>query len=191
MQRKHKGIERELAPIKDKVGQVSQLGQDVIDSFPAERKNIEQRIRDVQEKWEMLENKANERSKRLEDAVGMQLFTSGVKTLLQWVDSTKNALNANEHIGNVQTAKDLLNKHEDIGNEIRAEQDGFESLIQLRQKMFGRQPCQEIEKKRQLVEERKIVLRGWQRKRDWLRQMRYLQLIHREADQLDALTSAL
>eukprot|EP00092_Neocalanus_flemingeri_P017139 GFUD01018536.1.p1 GENE.GFUD01018536.1~~GFUD01018536.1.p1 ORF type:complete len:428 (+),score=136.20 GFUD01018536.1:157-1440(+) len=98
LQRKHKGIERELAPIKDKVGQVSQLGQDVIDSFPAERANIEQRTRDVQEKWEMLENKARERSKRLEDAVGMQLFTSGVKTLQQWVDSTKNALNANEVI---------------------------------------------------------------------------------------------
>jgi len=30
LQRKHKGTERELAPIKDKVGQVPQLGQDVI-----------------------------------------------------------------------------------------------------------------------------------------------------------------
>ena len=37
LQRKHKGLERELAPIKDKVGQVSQLGADVIQSFPAER----------------------------------------------------------------------------------------------------------------------------------------------------------
>ena len=101
LQRKHKGIERELAPIKDKVGQVSQLGQDVIDSFPSERDNVEQRTRDVQEKWEMLENKARERSKRLEDAVGMQLFTSGVKTLQQWVDTTKNALNANEHVRDV------------------------------------------------------------------------------------------
>ena len=43
LQRKHKGIEMELAPIKDKVGQVSQLGQYVIDSFPAEREIIEQR----------------------------------------------------------------------------------------------------------------------------------------------------
>jgi hypothetical protein len=34
LQRKHKGLERELAPIKDKVGQVSQLGADVIQSFP-------------------------------------------------------------------------------------------------------------------------------------------------------------
>ena len=76
-----RGIERELAPIKDKVGQVSQLGKDVIDSFPAERENIELSTSDVQKKWEMLENKARERSKRLEDAVEMQLFISGVETL--------------------------------------------------------------------------------------------------------------
>ena len=42
------------------------MGQDVIDSFPVERENIEQKTRDVQVKWEMLENKARE---RLEDAV--------------------------------------------------------------------------------------------------------------------------
>ena len=102
LQRKHKGIERELAPIKDKVVQVSQLGKDVIDGFPSERAQIEQTIREVQEKWEMLENKAMDRSKRLEDAVGMQLFTSGVRTLLQWVDDTKNALNTNENVRDVQ-----------------------------------------------------------------------------------------
>ena len=50
LQRKHKGIKRELPPIKDKVGHVTQLGQDPIDSFPAERENIEQRAQDVQEK---------------------------------------------------------------------------------------------------------------------------------------------
>jgi len=34
LQRKHKGVERELAPIKDKVRQVSQLGKDVVVGFP-------------------------------------------------------------------------------------------------------------------------------------------------------------
>lgn len=34
LQRKHKGVERELAPIKDKVGQVSQLGKYVLVGFP-------------------------------------------------------------------------------------------------------------------------------------------------------------
>ena len=192
LQRKHKGLERELAPIKDKVGQVSQLGADVIQSFPAERDNIGERIADVQARWEMLENKAAERSRRLEDAVGMQLFTSGVRTLLQWVDATKAALNSTDAtVRDVQTAEELLNKHAEVGDEIRAKQDEFTSLISLGQKMYTRQPTQETEEQVQrLGEERKAVLRGWQEKGDYLRQVRDLQLFNREADQVDASTSA-
>ena len=162
LQRKHKGLERELAPIKDKVGQVSQLGADVIQGFPSERENIEEKIQDVQARWEMLENKAAERSRRLEDAVGMQLFTSGVRTLLQWVDATKAALNSTDAtVRDVQTAEELLNKHAEVGDEIRAKQDEFTSLISLGQKMYTRQPTQETEEQVQrLGEERKAVLRG-------------------------------
>ena len=191
LQRKHKGIERELAPIKDKVVQVSQLGKDVIDGFPSERVKIEGMIQDIQEKWEMLENKAMDRSRRLEDAVGLQLFNSGVKTLVQWVGDTKLSLNTHHNIKDVQTAEELLNKHAETGDDIRAKQDEFNSLIQLGQKMYGRQPSQEMEEKiASLSEERKAVLRGWQEKGDFLRQVRDLQLFNREADRLDATTSA-
>ena len=63
--------------------------------------------------------------------------------------------------------------------------------MQLGQKMYGRQPVQETEEKiNSLGEERKAVLRGWLEKGDWLRQVRDLQLFNREADQLDASTSA-
>jgi len=67
-----------------------------------ESDNIEDRLSDIQAKWEMLENKAKERSKRLEDAVGMQLFNNGVSSLLLWIDSTKSALNATETVRDVQ-----------------------------------------------------------------------------------------
>ena len=71
--------------------------------------------------------------------------------------------NANEHV---------------IGDEIRAKQDEFGSLMQLGQKMYGRQPGQKTEEKiNSLGEDRKVVLRGWQ-------------VFNREADQLDASTSA-
>ena len=175
LQRKRKGLERELALVKDKVGQVSQLGADVIQSLPAERDNIGKRIA----VGDAGEQGGGEES---EDAVGMQLFTSGVRTLLQWVDAT---------VRNVQTAEQLLHKHAEVGDEIRAKQDEFTSLISLGQKMYIRQPTKETEEQVQrLGEERKAVLRGWQEKGDYLRQVRDLQLFNREADQVDASTSA-
>ena len=42
----------------------------------------------IQEQWEMLERRAKERSRRLEDAVGMQLFNNGVRGVLEWAAST-------------------------------------------------------------------------------------------------------
>ena len=122
----------------------------------------------------------------------MQLFTSGVRTLLQWVDATKAALNSTDAtVRDVQTAEELLNKHAEVGDEIRAKQDEFTSLISLGQKMYTRQPTQETEEQVQrLGEERKAVLRGWQEKGDYLRQVRDLQLFNREADQVDTSTSA-
>ena len=149
------------------------------------------RLSDVQARWEMLENKARERSRRLEDAVGMQLFTSGRSALLQWVEATRAGLAADTTVRDVQTAELLLNKHAEVGDEIRAKQDEFNSLISLGQKMYARTPSQETEEQvQQLGEARKAILRGWQEKGDYLRQVRDLQVFHREADQVDASTSA-
>ena len=114
------------------------------------RENIEQRTRDVQEKCKVLKDKAKERSNRLEDAVEMKLFTHGVKTLNQWVDTTKNALNASEHVRDIQTAE--------IGDEIRAIQDEVGPLIHMGQKMYGRPPSHKT------GEEMKAVLMGCQEK---------------------------
>ena len=72
----------------------------------------------------------------------------------QWVDSTKNALNANEHVRDVQTAEDLLNKHAKIGDEIRANQDEFGSLIQLGLKMYR---TEIVEVNNFVAEKRKLV----------------------------------
>ena len=71
----------------------------------------------------MLESRAAERSRRLEDAVGNQLFNNGVKQILAWVDNTKSNLNTNENVRDVQTAEELLNQHAEIGDDIRAYQE--------------------------------------------------------------------
>ena len=132
-----------------------------------------------------------ERSKRLEDAVGMQLFTSGVKTLQQWVDTTKNFLDIQEKEIDIDI-KTALNIHAGIGNEIKNKQSKFDLLFELSQQMYGYGclPFKEKEKMDSLGEELDTFLRGWQNKGDWLKQVRELQLFNREADQLDASTSA-
>ena len=71
-----------------------------------ERENREQRIQDVQEKREMLENKAREMSKRLEDAV--QLWQKMyVRQPSQETEQKMHSLGWQEKGGWLRKVKDL------------------------------------------------------------------------------------
>ncbi|XP_063863704.1 spectrin beta chain, non-erythrocytic 2-like isoform X24 [Scylla paramamosain] len=192
LQRKHDQLERELAPVEEKVRRVNLLADSVKASYPRERHAVETRQEEVQQYWGQLKGKAVERRNRLEEAVGQQIFLNSAKSLLNWVGDVKNELNSNEPARDVTTAEILLKSHQDLGDDIRAHQDEFSELSQLGEKLLKRNPdfAEVKEKMAQLGEEQRAIHRGWQEKGDWLRQCMDLQLFNREADQIDAATSS-
>ncbi|KAK4313156.1 hypothetical protein Pmani_015473 [Petrolisthes manimaculis] len=192
LQRKHDQLERELAPVEEKVRRVNLLADSVKASYPRERHAVEERQAEVQQYWGQLKGKAVERRNRLEEAVGQQIFLNSAKSLLNWVGDVKNALNADEPARDVTTAEHLLKSHQDLGDDIRAHEDEFNELSQLGEKLLKRNPdfAEVKEKMAQLGEEQGAIHRGWQEKGDWLRQCMDLQLFNREADQIDAATSS-
>ncbi|XP_069954037.1 spectrin beta chain, non-erythrocytic 5 isoform X2 [Cherax quadricarinatus] len=192
LQRKHDQLERELAPVEEKVRRVNLLADSVKASYPRERHAVEARQEEVQQYWGQLKGKAVERRNRLEEAVGQQIFLNSAKSLLNWVGDVKNALNSDEPARDVTTAEHLLKSHQDLGDDIRAHQDEFTELGQLGEKLVRRNPdFSEVQEKMALLgEEQRAIHRGWQEKGDWLRQCMDLQLFNREADQIDAATSS-
>ncbi|XP_042865885.1 spectrin beta chain, non-erythrocytic 5-like isoform X7 [Penaeus japonicus] len=192
LQRKHDQLERELAPVEEKVRRVNLLADSVKASYPRERHAVEDRQEEIQQYWGQLKGKALERRNRLEEAVGQQIFLNSAKSLLNWVGDVKNALNSDEPARDVTTAEHLLKSHQDLGDDIRAHQDEFNELGQLGEKLLKRNPdFSEVKEKMALLgEEQRAIHRGWQEKGDWLRQCMDLQLFNREADQIDAATSS-
>ncbi|XP_076029013.1 spectrin beta chain, non-erythrocytic 5 kst isoform X3 [Oratosquilla oratoria] len=192
LQRKHDQLERELAPIQEKVSRVNLLANSVKASYPHERKTVEKRQAEIQDLWQQLRGKASDRRTRLEEAVGKQIFLNSAKSLLNWVGDVKHALNADEAARDVTTAEQLLKSHQDLRDEIRAHQDEFNELNQLGEKLAKRNPdFDDVKEKMALLnEEQSAIYRGWQEKGDWLRQCMDLQLFNREADQIDAATSS-
>lgn len=192
LQRKHDQLERELAPVEEKVRRVNLLADSVKASYPRERHAVEARQEEIQQYWGQLKGKAVERRNRLEEAVGQQIFLNSAKSLLNWVGDVKNALNSDEPARDVTTAEHLLKSHQDLGDDIRAHQDEFNELGQLGEKLMKRNPdFDEVKEKMALLdEEQRAIHRGWQEKGDWLRQCMDLQLFNREADQIDAATSS-
>jgi len=85
LQRRHGNLERELAPVQDKVERVNLLAASVKNNYPNEKENVHNRQKEIQSLWENVKTKALERRTRLEDAVGQQIFINSSKNLLGWL----------------------------------------------------------------------------------------------------------
>ncbi|KAL1131759.1 hypothetical protein AAG570_011372 [Ranatra chinensis] len=193
LQRRHQHLERELAPVEEKVNRVNLLANSVKASYPNEKSNVNSRQKDVLELWEKVKSKATERRSRLENAVGQQVFMNSSKNLLNWVMSVREALNADEIARDVATAESLLKKHQDdVKDDIKAHDDEFREVSELGGQLLLRNPGLVEVKDRlgKLSTEHAAVYRDWEDKNDWLKQCLDLQLFNKEADHIDAATSS-
>ncbi|KAK9874725.1 hypothetical protein WA026_005540 [Henosepilachna vigintioctopunctata] len=192
LQRKHDNLERELNPLEEKVSKVILLANSVKTAYPSEKENVIEKQREIEDLWQKVKDKAMERRARLEDAVGLQIFDNGCKDLLSWVADVKKEINAENTVRDVQTAENLLKHHKDLEKEILSKDDEFKQLANL-----GRKLCKSHENKEEILgkvqrleEEQAALMRGWKEKLHWIEQCLQLQNFNREADNIDAATSA-
>ncbi|XP_050079457.1 spectrin beta chain, non-erythrocytic 1 [Anopheles maculipalpis] len=195
LQRRHENLERELAPVKEKVNRVNLLGNTVKNSYPSERDNVGEKQREIQNLWQKVQEKAKERRSRLENAVGQQIFNNSTKALLSWIAECNNQLNAEETARDVETAEKLLKKHKDLGEDINAHDDEFAQLAKLGQQILDRNPAltedpEMANKIAKLEAERQQLHGAWLSKEKKLQQCIELQIFNREADKIDATTKS-
>ncbi|XP_035899186.1 spectrin beta chain, non-erythrocytic 1 isoform X2 [Anopheles stephensi] len=195
LQRRHENLERELAPVKEKVNRVNLLGNTVKNSYPSERDNVSEKQREIQNLWQKVQEKAKERRSRLENAVGQQIFNNSTKALLSWIAGCNNQLNAEETARDVETAEKLLKKHKDLGEDIQAHDDEFAQLAKLGQQILDRNPAltedpEMANKIAKLEAERQQLHAAWLAKEKKLQQCIELQVFNREADKIDATTKS-
>lgn len=192
LQRRHQHLERELAPLEEKVTRVNLLGNSVKNSYPNERQNVTGRQKEIKDMWKQTQNKAMERRSRLENAVGQQIFINSTNRLLAWVQSVKDELNANEKARDVETAENLLKKHNELGDEIKSQSDEFKELIALGKQLQQRNP--NLNDVNELIErleaDQSDLHRAWLEKKQRLQQGVELQVFNREADKIDATTKS-
>lgn len=192
LQRRHQHLERELAPLEEKVTRVNLLGNSVKNSYPNERANVTTRQKEIKDMWKQTQNKARERRSRLENAVGQQIFINSTKNLLAWVESVKDELNSYVKARDVETAENLVKKHNELGDEIKSQNDEFKELIALGIQLQQRNPnlTDVNELIERLIAEQDAVQRGWLDKQKRLQQGVELQIFNREADKIDATTKS-
>uniref|UniRef100_A0A6B2E568 Putative beta chain spectrin n=1 Tax=Phlebotomus kandelakii TaxID=1109342 RepID=A0A6B2E568_9DIPT len=192
LQRRHQNLERELAPIQEKVNRVNLLANSVKSSYPSERANVTQRQNEIQEIWKNVQNKAHERRARLENAVGQQIFENSSKNLLSWVEETNAVLSADVIAKDVETAKNLQKSHMDLGDEIRTKDDEFHEVIGLGTQLHQRNPkLREVAEMIEVLQQAQSNIHEmWPEKQKFLDNCLELQVFNREADKIDATTKS-
>lgn len=192
LQRRHQHLERELAPLEEKVTRVNLLGNSVKSSYPNEQVNVTNRQKEIKEMWRQTQDKAKERRSRLENAVGQQIFINSARNLLAWVESVKEVLNAKEKARDVETAENLLKKHNELGDEIKTQNDEFKEVIALGNQLKQRNPNSNdfADLIDRLIIEQDTVHSSWLDKQKRLQQGVELQIFNREADKIDATTKS-
>lgn len=192
LQRRHQNLERELAPVEEKVNRVTYLGNSVKNAYPAERDNVNARQQEVQDMWQQVQQRGSELRARIESEVGQQIFNNSAKTLLAWIDSVKDQLNADESARDVETANNLLKKHNDLGDDIKEHDNEFVEVIQLGKQLSDGKPnmAETVQLIDRLKAEQDAIHRGWSEKQKWLLQCVELQNFNREADKIDATTKS-
>lgn len=189
-QRKHENLERELAPIEEKLGKVNILADNVWSSFPSEKANVASRQKQLKDAWEVVKEKAIEKRNRLEEHLGIQVFINSSKQLLTWCRGyAKDALTQSDTSArDVATAELYLKTHEDLGFEIAAKHDDFVELEVLGSKILNQRPNDEVnELLNDLKKEKEELRQKWQEKDNWLKQCKDLMIFNQEADHLETM----
>lgn len=188
LQRKHEGLERDLAALGDKIRQLDETANRLMQTHPEAAETIYAKQKEINEEWTQLTAKANARKEKLLDSCDLQHFLSDYRDLMSWITSMMGLVSAEELATDVTGAEALLERHQEHKTEIDARAGTFQAF-----EMFGQQLLQsghyaalEVQEKLEKMNEARNELeKAWIARRMKLDQCLELQLFYRDCEQAE------
>jgi len=193
LQRKHEGLERDLAALGTKIGQLDETANRLMQTHPESADTIYGKQREINEEWTQLTAKADARKERLLDSYDLQRFLSDYRDLSSWIQSMLGLVTSEELANDVTGAEALLERHQEHRTEMDARANTFHAF-----ELFGQQLLQsghfasaEVREKLDAMNAaREELERAWIARRMRLDQCLELQLFHRDCEQAENWMSA-
>uniref|UniRef100_H3BEP2 Spectrin beta, non-erythrocytic 5 n=1 Tax=Latimeria chalumnae TaxID=7897 RepID=H3BEP2_LATCH len=185
----HEGLERDLGVINNKVGLVQKEAQRLGQLYPQVKENLEERLQEVQELWEMLRTKFMERKERLFQAEQIQIYFNDYRELTVWANDLLALVISEELAGDVTGAEALLKRHEEYKREIDKQVATYEVVKQTGTDLVekGHFMSKEIiEKLEELYELVKKVAESWERRKELYKDSLEIQHLRRDVEQAEA-----
>lgn len=124
------------------VDTLNDAGRQIIESEKGSENasKTQQKLNDLNKKWEDLQNKAYDKQKELEDALrDAQAFNAEIQDLLLWLSDIDAALNTSKPVGGLpETAQEQLNRFMEIFNELEMNRPKVEAVMQQGQEYLKR-----------------------------------------------------
>ncbi|XP_075227894.1 alpha spectrin isoform X2 [Lycorma delicatula] len=207
LQRKHEGLERDLAALGDKIRQLDETANRLMQTHPETAEQTYAKQREINEEWTQLTAKANSRKEKLLDSYDLQRFLSDYRDLMSWINSMMGLVSSDELASDVTGAEALLERHQNhraeidshygVPQEHRTEIDARSGTFQAFE-LFGQQLLQsghyasvEIQEKLEsMTEAHQELEKAWIARRMQLDQCLELQLFYRDCEQAENWMSA-
>ena len=126
LQRKHEGLERDLAALDDGIKRLDEAGVNMIENHPESRTVIIEKQQEIHEEWKQLQSRALTRKEKLLDSYDLQRFLSDYRDLMMWINSMKELIASDELATDVTGAEALLERHQEHRTEIDARAGTFQ-----------------------------------------------------------------
>uniref|UniRef100_A0A8R1DU58 Spectrin alpha chain n=1 Tax=Caenorhabditis japonica TaxID=281687 RepID=A0A8R1DU58_CAEJA len=189
LERKHEGIERDLAALGGKMLQLEKEAAKLVETHPERADAIHQKNNDVLTAWNALKEKAQQRKSGLENSFQLYRFLDDYRDLISWARDMKAVIEADELAKDVAGAEDLLGSHQEHKGEIEAREDSFSQTIIAGQKLIdmGMTDSSDIpEKLEELEHEKSSLLALWEQRHVIYQQCMDLQLFYRDTEQAES-----
>ena len=188
LQRKHEGVERDLAALNDKVETLGAEAGGLCKEHPDHADQINGKKDEIRKCWEALCTKSKERKQRLEESYLLHRFLADFRDLTSWINDMKSVISADELAKDVNGAEALLERHAEHKSEIDAREDSFRATAEAGQILLDSNHYAADEVKEKLVvlaNEKTLLLQLWEERRILYEQCMDLQLFYRDTEQAD------
>jgi len=189
LQRKHEGLERDLAALGEKVRELDDTAQRLMQTHPDQAENIYEHQTEINEMWNALTIKADARKVKLLDAYDLQRFLSDYRDLTSWINSMMALVSSDELAKDVTGAEALLERHQEHRTEMDARAGTFQAFELLGQQLLQHQhyASEDVQHKlEELARSREDLEQAWIARRMKLDQCLELQLFYRDCEQAES-----
>uniref|UniRef100_A0A8C7V7V2 Spectrin beta chain n=1 Tax=Oncorhynchus mykiss TaxID=8022 RepID=A0A8C7V7V2_ONCMY len=128
LQRKLTGMERDLAAIEDKLGELGKEGECLATEHPDQAQGIMGRLGEITGVWDEMKGTLKNREESLGEASKLQQFFRELDDFQSWLSKTQTAIASEDMPNTLTEAEKLLAQHEGIKNEIRNYEEDYQKM---------------------------------------------------------------